>query len=161
MLMSALAWCAARLVELLRPGDVMCDMMAGIGPFAIPAARRRVVVHANDLNPRCAHYLRANAKLNKVRPEMLHARQARWAVTRCRARTQVDDRVHVYNMARVHRRVRQCIAFAQADGTAARATAGCRMLVRLCVHSPEASPLRQTRQRPPCPCWKAALTTSS
>ena len=51
--------CAFRLVELLRPGEVLCDMMAGIGPFAIPAARRRVTVHANDLNPRCAHYLQA------------------------------------------------------------------------------------------------------
>lgn len=56
-----------RLVELLRPDEVLCDMMAGIGPFAVPAARRRVTVHANDLNPRCAHYLRLNAKLNKVR----------------------------------------------------------------------------------------------
>jgi tRNA (guanine37-N1)-methyltransferase len=57
---------ARRLVELFRPGEVVCDMMAGIGPFAIPAARRRVIVHANDLNPRCAHYLRVNTALNKV-----------------------------------------------------------------------------------------------
>lgn len=48
-------------------GEVVCDLMAGIGPFAIPAARRRVTVHANDLNPRCAHYLRMNVRANKVR----------------------------------------------------------------------------------------------
>lgn len=58
---------ATSLVELFRPNEVVCDMMAGIGPFAVPAGRRRVVVHANDLNPRCAHYLRINARLNKVR----------------------------------------------------------------------------------------------
>jgi|APGre2960657444_1045066.scaffolds.fasta_scaffold00668_6 tRNA (guanine37-N1)-methyltransferase len=56
-----------RLVDTFKAGEVVCDMMAGIGPFAIPAARRRVTVHANDLNPQCAHYLRLNARLNKVR----------------------------------------------------------------------------------------------
>lgn len=56
-----------RLVEQLRPGEALCDMMAGIGPFAVPAARRGHVVYANDLNPRCAHYLRTNAGINKAR----------------------------------------------------------------------------------------------
>ena len=55
-----------RLAELFCPGEVVCDLMAGIGPFAIPAARRRVTVHANDLNPRCAHYLRINVRANKA-----------------------------------------------------------------------------------------------
>jgi tRNA G37 N-methylase Trm5 len=93
-------------VELLRPGEVLCDMMAGIGPFAIPAARRRVTVHANDLNPRCAHYLQANAKLNKVRPDCCTrvCSTSRFCDAVLLCSTQVQDRVHVYNMARVRRR---------------------------------------------------------
>ena len=55
-----------RLADLFCPGEVVVDLMAGIGPFAIPAARRRVTVHANDLNPQCAHYLRINVRANKV-----------------------------------------------------------------------------------------------
>ena len=55
-----------RLADLFFPGEVVVDLMAGIGPFAIPAARRRVTVHANDLNPQCAHYLRVNVRANKV-----------------------------------------------------------------------------------------------
>lgn len=58
----------ARVVGLLRPGEVLCDLMAGVGPFAVPAARRRVSVFANDLNPACAHYLAVNAVLNGVQP---------------------------------------------------------------------------------------------
>lgn len=64
-----------RLVDQFKPGQVVCDMFAGIGPFAIPAAQRGCVVHANDLNPASAKYLQVNAKLNKV-----------------------EARVHVYNM---------------------------------------------------------------
>lgn len=55
-----------RIVELLRPDDVVCDMMAGIGPFAVPAAIRGSRVYANDLNPQSAHWLRANVAANKV-----------------------------------------------------------------------------------------------
>jgi tRNA (guanine37-N1)-methyltransferase len=40
-----------RLVSTFNEGDAVCDVMAGIGPFAVPAGRRRVFVHANDLNP--------------------------------------------------------------------------------------------------------------
>ncbi|CAN0900801.1 tRNA (guanine(37)-N1)-methyltransferase 2 [Linum grandiflorum] len=55
-----------RLVSQFRPGDVICDMFAGIGPFAIPAAQKGCIVYANDLNPDSIHYLKINAKLNKV-----------------------------------------------------------------------------------------------
>jgi tRNA (guanine37-N1)-methyltransferase len=40
-----------RLVSLFNEGDAICDVMAGIGPFAVPAGRKRVFVWANDLNP--------------------------------------------------------------------------------------------------------------
>jgi tRNA (guanine37-N1)-methyltransferase len=41
-------------------------MFCGIGPFAIPAAARGCVVHANDLNPKSYEYLVANVASNKV-----------------------------------------------------------------------------------------------
>ena len=59
-----------RVVELLGPDAVVCDMMAGIGPFAVPAAMRGCRVYANDLNPQSARWLRANVAANKVAPRM-------------------------------------------------------------------------------------------
>ncbi|KAI9191284.1 hypothetical protein LWI28_006425 [Acer negundo] len=55
-----------RLISQFRPGEIICDMFAGIGPFAIPAAQKGCVVFANDLNPDSIHYLKINAKVNKV-----------------------------------------------------------------------------------------------
>ncbi|MCJ1448356.1 MAG: tRNA(m(1)G37)methyltransferase [Stictis urceolatum] len=40
-----------RLVNLFSPGEAVCDVMAGVGPFAVPAGKRHVFVWANDLNP--------------------------------------------------------------------------------------------------------------
>lgn len=42
-----------RIVAKFQEGQAVCDVMAGVGPFAIPAGRKRVFVHANDLNPDC------------------------------------------------------------------------------------------------------------
>lgn len=55
-----------RLVAKLRAGDELFDVMAGIGPFAIPAAHQGVIVHANDLNPASYDALKENAKANGV-----------------------------------------------------------------------------------------------
>ncbi|KAI0430255.1 Met-10+ like-protein-domain-containing protein [Xylaria sp. FL1042] len=55
-----------RLVDLFKPGEVVCDVMAGIGPFAIPAGKRGVFVWANDYNPESYRFLESNIKRNKV-----------------------------------------------------------------------------------------------
>eukprot|EP00898_Chlorokybus_atmophyticus_P007379 jgi/Chlat1/7642/Chrsp64S07119 len=55
-----------RLVSQFQKDDVVCDMFAGIGPFAIPAAQQGCTVYANDLNPASVHYLRINATRNRV-----------------------------------------------------------------------------------------------
>eukprot|EP00750_Incisomonas_marina_P017584 INCI2250.1.p1 GENE.INCI2250.1~~INCI2250.1.p1 ORF type:complete len:516 (+),score=73.01 INCI2250.1:251-1798(+) len=55
-----------RLVDSFSPRDVVCDMMCGIGPFAVPAAMKGCRVFANDLNPESHKYLLENIKLNKV-----------------------------------------------------------------------------------------------
>ncbi|ETP24688.1 hypothetical protein F441_02354 [Phytophthora nicotianae CJ01A1] len=55
-----------RIIRQIKPHDVVCDMMCGIGPFAIPVALNGSKVYANDLNPRSYHYLKQNIALNKV-----------------------------------------------------------------------------------------------
>ena len=55
-----------RLVEIFKKSDVVCDMFAGVGPFAIPAAKKGCVVYANDLNPESFTSLKRNCKLNHV-----------------------------------------------------------------------------------------------
>ncbi|KAJ9538788.1 hypothetical protein OSB04_031521 [Centaurea solstitialis] len=61
-----------RLVNKFRQGEIICDMFAGIGPFAIPATQKGCLVYANDLNPDSIHYLKVNADINKVN-NSLHA----------------------------------------------------------------------------------------
>lgn len=56
-----------RIIDFLKDNDVVYDVFAGIGPFAIPAAKKRKCkVFANDLNPESFKYLNENIKLNKV-----------------------------------------------------------------------------------------------
>lgn len=55
-----------RIVQLVKRGDTVFDVFAGVGPFAIPAARCGANVLANDLNPESFRWLQHNCKLNKV-----------------------------------------------------------------------------------------------
>lgn len=50
------------------PGEAVADVMAGVGPFAVPAGKKRVFVWANDLNPESYKSLKENIELNKVSP---------------------------------------------------------------------------------------------
>ncbi|TVY38369.1 tRNA (guanine(37)-N1)-methyltransferase [Lachnellula subtilissima] len=55
-----------RIVDMFNPGEVVCDVMAGIGPFALPAGKKEVFVLANDLNPESYKYLKEGIVRNKV-----------------------------------------------------------------------------------------------
>jgi len=56
-----------RLVKLFDVSDVVADVFAGVGPFAIPAAKKGCIVFANDLNPNSTKYMQLNCATNKVR----------------------------------------------------------------------------------------------
>jgi tRNA (guanine37-N1)-methyltransferase len=55
-----------RVVSIFAEGDAVCDVTAGVGPFAVPAGKKKVFVWANDLNPESYKSLEGNIKLNKV-----------------------------------------------------------------------------------------------
>lgn len=56
-----------RVVKLLPEGCILFDVFAGVGPFAIPAAKlKKCRVLANDLNPASHQWLVENVRLNKV-----------------------------------------------------------------------------------------------
>ncbi|EGP92154.1 uncharacterized protein MYCGRDRAFT_35337 [Zymoseptoria tritici IPO323] len=55
-----------RLVGIFREGEAVCDLMAGIGPFAVPAGKKKIFVWANDLNPDSYISLQDAIKRNKV-----------------------------------------------------------------------------------------------
>jgi tRNA G37 N-methylase Trm5 len=54
-----------RVVQLLKPEDIVYDVFAGVGPFSIPAVtHRKCHVICNDLNPNSYKYLTENYSLN-------------------------------------------------------------------------------------------------
>ena len=70
-----------RIVNLVQKGDLVFDVMAGVGPFAVPIAKKGqvtkkspigITVHANDLNPSSYHFLKENMALNKVQTNSIH-----------------------------------------------------------------------------------------
>ncbi|KAJ5668499.1 tRNA (guanine(37)-N1)-methyltransferase [Penicillium maclennaniae] len=55
-----------RLVEKFQPGQMVCDVMAGVGPFAVPAGRKRIFVWGNDLNPHGYEVMQDAIQRNRV-----------------------------------------------------------------------------------------------
>lgn len=55
-----------RLVELFAPGQMVCDVMAGVGPFAVPAGKKKIFVWANDLNPHGYEVMQDAVTRNRV-----------------------------------------------------------------------------------------------
>ena len=51
---------------MFQPEELVADVFAGVGPFALPAAKKGCAVLANDLNPESYKYLSINIKDNKV-----------------------------------------------------------------------------------------------
>lgn len=59
-----------RIVKTLNSNDVFYDVFAGVGPFAVPAGKKRANVLANDLNPHSFKWLEHNVKKNKVQHQV-------------------------------------------------------------------------------------------
>ncbi|CAL5866120.1 uncharacterized protein PFLUO_LOCUS327 [Penicillium psychrofluorescens] len=55
-----------RLVDKFQAGQMVCDVMAGVGPFAVPAGRKKIFVWANDLNPYGYEVMQDAIPRNKV-----------------------------------------------------------------------------------------------
>ncbi len=72
----------ARVASQAREGEVVVDMFAGVGPFAILMAKRapRLLAFAIDINSVAFHYLALNVRANKVMgrvvPVLADARRA-------------------------------------------------------------------------------------
>lgn len=62
-----------RILELIKPGDILFDVFCGVGPFAVPAAKKKCKVFANDLNPESFKWLNHNVKQNKVNPKLFNS----------------------------------------------------------------------------------------
>merc|ERR1719266_956787 len=62
-----------RIVDLVKSGDIVFDVFAGVGPFAIPLGvkgkkqPKPIKIYANDLNPSSFEYLKNNKTLNKIK----------------------------------------------------------------------------------------------
>jgi len=89
-----------RVARQVGEGEVVIDLFAGVGPYAIQIAKRREVkVYAVDLNPRAIELLRENVKMNRVegKVEVIHG-DAREVVERLLSH--VADRVIMHHPSR-------------------------------------------------------------
>lgn len=58
-----------RITKKLNEKDVLFDVFAGVGPFAVPAAKKKCTVYANDLNPESFKWLNYNLQANKIKSD--------------------------------------------------------------------------------------------
>ncbi|KAI9283712.1 hypothetical protein BC943DRAFT_327543 [Umbelopsis sp. AD052] len=59
-----------RLIQQFAKNEYVCDVFAGVGPFALPAAKKGCNVYANDLNPVSYKWMMENIKLNKIKDNL-------------------------------------------------------------------------------------------
>lgn len=70
---SRLQYERSRIASLVKPGEVIVNMFAGVGPFSIVIARKvpNVKVYSIDVNPEAYRFMVENVKLNKVENEVI------------------------------------------------------------------------------------------
>jgi len=68
---------------------MVCDVMAGVGPFAVPAGKKGVFVWANDLNPYTDGCLKEAIKLNKVSLKSQQRHMLKLSVSTSRSRFKI------------------------------------------------------------------------
>ncbi|MDD5416543.1 MAG: class I SAM-dependent methyltransferase family protein [Candidatus Aenigmarchaeota archaeon] len=59
-----------RMLKSIKQGEIIVDMFAGIGYWAIYVAEKAKKVYAIDINPKAIEYLRRNAYLNHVQSKI-------------------------------------------------------------------------------------------
>lgn len=70
-------WCSRlqqerdRLLTQMKPGETLLDIFCGVGPLAVRAALKGLIVLSNDLNPYCTEFLINNCRINKVSKNVL------------------------------------------------------------------------------------------
>jgi tRNA G37 N-methylase Trm5 len=62
-----------RVASLVRTGETVLDMFAGVGPFAVQIAKRlkNVKVYAVDANPYAVEFLKKDIRLNRVEGKVI------------------------------------------------------------------------------------------
>ena len=61
----------------MEPDEVVVDVMAGVGPFTVPAAKKGCSVFSNDLNPESVKWMEVNRVKNKVGHPTSHSASRR------------------------------------------------------------------------------------
>lgn len=67
-----------RIDAMMKPGERLLDMFAGVGPFAVTLSKKASVVYANDINPAAVSLLMENIRINKsgnILPVLADARR--------------------------------------------------------------------------------------